>query len=59
MGVWEEMLERQSKNLSTGDTRAFRYTLRMKDFWADQYMLAGALLIDHDCSFRSLSFIHY
>lgn len=47
MGVWHAMLEQQAKNLATCDMRAFRYTTLMKDFWSEQYMLAGAPL--HCC----------
>lgn len=41
MGVWEAMLKQQRENLATGDMRAFRYTLLMKDFWTEEYMQSG------------------
>jgi hypothetical protein len=42
--VWEAMLAEQKKNLANTDMRAFRFSDVTKDFWTEQYMLAGVYL---------------
>lgn len=48
--MWLEMLDQQRLNLLAIDMRAFRYTERMKDFWAEIFMLAGTALCTLTCT---------
>src|SRR4051794_2337242 len=50
------MLKQQKKNLTTEDMRAFRYTDLMKDFWTEEYMLAGmSSFILIDCGLHAMT----